>query len=172
MLLKHDLSATSRSIEKLTNGTWKSRIKTYKALFGDVPIELTRAEGELEKIRRLRNSVAHQFGLDQSVIAPNIVAAQTKVPESQLLNWLGLTNQVAIAVDRHLRSEFIGDFETLLLFHRWKVDSKLLLNETGVKIEARLIGDITGFRKFVGFAIGQTPGTDYCRDIRRFYSSL
>ncbi len=48
-------------IEKIVVGEWNNRIIGYKSIFGNVPEILNNNLGDLEKLRVLRNNIAHYF---------------------------------------------------------------------------------------------------------------
>ncbi len=54
----------STYVQPLVKGTWQQRIIEYEKLFGSAPQEFTSRQADLEKFRKMRNSVAHHFGRD------------------------------------------------------------------------------------------------------------
>ena len=48
-------------IEKIVVGEWNNRVIGYKEIFGNIPEILNNNLGDLEKLRILRNNIAHYF---------------------------------------------------------------------------------------------------------------
>lgn len=64
-VLKHNNNNNYSFFDKsksITKGTWAQRISNFKKIFKVVPQELIDAESDLEKMRHLRNNMAHAFG--------------------------------------------------------------------------------------------------------------
>lgn len=173
MLLKHGHSMASFTTESITKGDWSTRISQYKKLFGTVPKGLTNAHSELDQIRILRNSVAHRFGFDDDDdLFLKIGSLPKGLSQDRLIKWFGTIDGVASAVEAHLRDSFIGDYETLRLFHLWQDNPNELMRRTGVSFNHKNLSTQIGFRKFIGKYSNQYPGTDYCREVEAFYKSL
>lgn len=103
-------------------GEWPSRFSQYKALFGRAPSKLQDNIGELEKIRILRNGVGHAFGRNiRNEEHPLSTEAGTseRLSELQFKQWLGLIDEIAAAIDKHLSQSHIGEFELLWRLHLW-----------------------------------------------------
>lgn len=171
LLLKHGHSLPV-DVSGLTVGTWSARIAAYQKLFKRVPAPLKASEGDLERIRVMRNRVAHQFGAIEELVTPERALQSVSLSESRLTKWLGLVDSVARAIDSHLRVDCIGDFEMIELFHYWRVDHQGVLRRTQISIEPRYSGDSRGFQKFIGGYTGRSTGAKYASGLNAFYSSL
>jgi hypothetical protein len=62
LLKKYGLDADLASHVGLVKGEWSKRLAEYRRLFGRVPEGLREVEGDLEKLRKTRNAIAHEFG--------------------------------------------------------------------------------------------------------------
>jgi hypothetical protein len=87
-------------------------------LFGAVPASLIANVGELEQLRVLRNAVGHEFGR-RNTLYPFLssgVDAQ-RVSEERIKKWLGLIDQIAVALDEQIGSKHVVTFELLSLYY-------------------------------------------------------
>jgi hypothetical protein len=106
----------------IVKGTWPDRVARYKDVFGTVPANLEAAIPELEKLRKFRNGVGHAFGRDIGTVVPLVdlkPASSQRLSEDRLKRWLGVSESVAKAVDRHLVGSHVGSYELVRLYHDW-----------------------------------------------------
>ncbi len=175
------LSHVKRGIEMdfdpngAAQGEWSKRISYYRTKFGSVPKVLADSESELEKMRKTRNRVAHEFGLDGGGHPYGFLsnAKPSSISPALLKKWLGLVDDVAKAVDAHLVSEFVGDFETLELLHLWKSGERQLMASTGVTMAPKELAGARPFMKFLAKATKRSVnGKQYYQGLEEFYSSV
>lgn len=143
-------------------GERPQRAKNYQKLFGSVPREISENLTELDALRRVRNSVGHEFGR-QSAVRDQIMAepVRVRVSEKRLVKWLALVELVARAVDGHLSNEFIGEFESILFYHKWKATPR--------KGPAASLSEARALQKALGQAFGSPPSQQFCQDLIAFY---
>jgi hypothetical protein len=103
--------------QTVTKGRWPARLAAYKKLFTNAPPELVDNIGELDEMRKVRNSVGHTFGRGGEIHEVDDRRMQ-RLAEPRLKKWLGIVDQVGLALDRDLGHRFIGEFEILLEYHR------------------------------------------------------
>jgi len=153
----------TKEIESLVRGEWKSRIASYKKIFGTDP--LTGMEQGLDKLRRIRNDVGHSFGRDINWLHFSEDIVLTRLPlieDVELQQYLGLVECAADAVEADLASRFVGAYETLRLYHVWR--GKLGINES--------IGErAVRFKKKFGRAIGDSVPKYHARQLIEFYEN-
>ncbi len=143
-------------------GEWQSRIAAYKRLFGDCPLVIESNISELEFVRRTRNGVAHTFGRgvdDYEALAQAKPRGQTTLKEERFLKTLGLIDDIAKAVEKHLRPH-IGDYESVYFFHNW-----LKSNPFKVKTDKALRIEFVKLHN-------NTVGKPYCTELRTYYGNL
>jgi hypothetical protein len=148
-------------------GEWSKRLASYQKLFGTVPAQLTALEGDLDRMRNIRNGVAHSFGRDHNLFEDPLRMAEdraVRLTEATLLQWLGNIEQAAGAIDEHLLRAHLGDFELLWHFKRW---GELPRSEK----EPRY-AETTAFARFLSRTFGSTPGREYCRQLARYYEQV
>lgn len=154
----------SKSVESIVHGEWSGRISAYNRLFGQVPAELSGAVGQLEKIRKMRNGVAHKFGRDIGAYTQRCCPSPdplARLSERRMKDWMGLLDDVVEAVDLHLTSRHIGDYELLWYFHDWK--RKQWQSNSDL---------VRSFKKSVARVLGNGPSMSYCRSVVTHYNSL
>jgi hypothetical protein len=77
--------------------------------------------GELEKLRKLRNSVAHAFARDiDEAQNPEIIGLRKmlRLSEDCLVKNLTLLDSSAEAIDQYLLGSHIGEYELVYLYHK------------------------------------------------------
>ena len=115
----------------------------------------------------IRNGVAHSFGRDNRYFEDPLVDASTRaerLSETTLLNWLGVIDQAAAAVDQHLLPQHVGEFELLWHYHRWQALPRAQ-REPGN-------GEWRAFSRHINRTFGMTPGPTFCRQLRGYYDLL
>lgn len=122
--------------EALTKGEWSARISAYSKQFGSCPRILHDSVSELEKIRRLRNSVAHAFAreIDEAKNPENLqVGLMNRLAPTNLFKKMDILTKCANAIDKQLIENHIGEFEMVLLYHRMqpKFSKKSSVGEKG-----------------------------------------
>lgn len=149
-----------------TKGTWESRLNSYKKAFGYVPEYLIENISLLEKIRKIRNDVAHAFGRDIEASRKN--NELTKLPIAKLtrekfLKLEEVTWKSAVEIDKHLNANHIGEFEAILFYHKMypSLNKKIHSNE-----RAQL------FKKKLGQFGDAPPSKEFCKDLVIYYEKL
>lgn len=151
LLLKYSASYSDLS-KQCTIGEWSKRTARYKALFNDTPPELKSNEGNLEKMRKLRNNIGHAFGRDikksREKGVKQIKAIET-LSTKQLKEYLNVVYDVAVGIDRHLLKNHIGAYEIIYCFHKLKesFSSKHLSSERAAAIKKKVGKDGPGISK-------------------------
>lgn len=154
------------AIEACTKRDWSSRLSAYKKYFGRCPKYLLNKVSELEEIRNLRNSVAHAFGRDIS--ASRKQGELTTLPISRLqrdrFHFLqAVVWRSAKAIDAHLNTFHIGEYQALLFFHNIYEDLNQSVhpNQRAIELKKRLgrFGD-------------QAPGKEFCKGLVQYYEAL
>ena len=144
VLTKYQLQAGDRPTEPLTKGEWPSRLAAFRKYFGEIPSELKSNEGTLETMRRRRNQVAHEFGLDTSSLSPEAAIllgarrptapnmSTVSITDTTLKKWLGVLDVSAEAIDGYLLPHFIGGYELAAIYNEWKRNGDALYKATGI----------------------------------------
>lgn len=112
-----------------TKGDWNTRIQHYERLFGGAPAKLKEYTKELNELRRMRNGVGHAFGRgvdDYDNGLQTELKPMMRLSEDRFCSWLRMAEEVTAAIDGHLKTEHIGQYELLLYYHKWleKKDAK------------------------------------------------
>lgn len=148
-------------------GQWSKRLSGYGKLFRTVPATLRSCESDLERMRVIRNGVAHSFGRDTRYFEDPLVDGATlaeRLSEPSLLKWLGVIEQAAMAIDEHLFSQHLGEFELLWHYHRWQA--------LPAAQRALGSGEWRAFSRHINVKFGMTPGPDFCKELRNYYNQL
>ena len=112
--------------ESVTKGTWAQRISAYKKLFINVPQSLIDFESDLEKMRHIRNNVAHAFGrgIEESRSRNNKdVQPIERLSMDRLQKYMSIIRKVAKEIDKQLLSSHIGEYELVYFYHKEKINS-------------------------------------------------
>lgn len=108
-------------VESFTKGEWPARVSAYEKSFGAVPSEVKQSVGRLEKLRRLRNNIAHAFARDiDEARDPEMITlnAMIRMSPGVLAKRMKMLSDCAIAIDRHLLADHIGEYELIYLYHQ------------------------------------------------------
>ncbi|MBV9822169.1 MAG: hypothetical protein JO144_07995 [Actinobacteria bacterium] len=185
LLLKNSIPVPERSTEPLTKGEWPARVSRFREWFSMAPLALEQNLGELEKLRKRRNNIAHEFGLstpnDLSTHSALVLAARGSamngqgpaVSEGELTRWLKLVNETALGIDDLLRTQFIGGYEIAALYVDWQADPSAFERRLGVDISSSGKGSLTKrFGKFASAVLGKIVTHTYATEVARYVRSL
>jgi hypothetical protein len=161
ILKKHAHSYAERA-EPCLKGEWQKRISAYRQVFGTVPQFFPDNLTALERLRKLRNDVGHAFGRQSKPVVIGEIdfrIAPKKLKQDSFLKQLHLIHEAAIAFENHL-SPIIGAYESLCLYHWWKVGLAKTPND-----QPRL------FKKHYVKTTGITAGIDYVESLIHWYDA-
>jgi hypothetical protein len=153
-------------IIKCTKGNWQSRVNEYKRLFGKAPSVLESSISDLDKIRNIRNEVAHSFGRDIEESRRRMEVTTLpikKLSDKKFLEYQELTFNVAKEIDRHLLCEHIGEYQMLLYYHELYQSLDKTIHPSH---RAR------AFRKKLGGHLGFAAGQVLSKELVDYYESL
>lgn len=106
-------------INNCASGDWNKRARQINNIFS-AGATLNINTLELNKLRRLRNSVGHSFGRKsniQSNTYGGLAIQSERLAEDRLKKWLKLIEETAIQIDEKLCRNYVGTFEFSLLYH-------------------------------------------------------
>lgn len=149
-----------------TKGNWSARLAAYERLFGRSPKAFSSNISALEKIRAIRNNVAHAFGRDIEA-SRNQQEVKTlpieKLSRDSLLKLQKAVWVVAKSIDIHLHRFHIGEYQALVFYHGMYPS---LRKDVHPSIRA------IALKKQIG-GFGATPaGKEYCKGLVQYYESL
>jgi hypothetical protein len=130
MVLKYNSNSEYSFFEKselITKGTWDKRISYYKEIFGTVPLTLSSNVSDLERMRKIRNNVAHAFGrdIDQTRARTTLdMLPIERLSEERLQKYMALIRKISKEVDNQLFNNHIGEFELIHFYHKNKHNLK------------------------------------------------
>ena len=117
-------------IKQCTQGCWSKRISSMRKLLGELPPSLENSIGELEKIRLLRNKVAHAFGRNikeaRNYVYSDIPRIE-RLSEKRFLHCHDLLKKIAHDLDQQIMRKHIGHFQILYYYHTMK--KQALMND-------------------------------------------
>ena len=128
--------------------------------------QLTNRISELERMRQLRNGVAHSFGRDPAYFEDPMVPAgePVRLSERRLLGWLSIIEECAEAVDDQLFRSHIGEFELVWRYHRWKDEPREMIDKR--------YSTSAAFSRVVMRGFGSGPGRGFCKDLISYYDAV
>lgn len=153
-------------ISACTKGTWESRINAYQRYFNYVPDYLLQHISELDKIRALRNDVAHAFGRDiaESRRTGEVsILPITRLKREVLLKYQTITWKAAKEIDKHLHNNHIGEYQSLLFYHKIYPELNHDLHPSMRAIE---------LKKRIGVHGDIPAGKDFCKELVDYYESI
>ncbi|WP_260513398.1 hypothetical protein [Serratia fonticola] len=168
-LLKHN-KKKPRGLDEIimscTKGTWGSRVNAYKDVFDNVPDFLVENISELDKMRNLRNNVAHAFGrdIDASRERGTIsIIPSEKLSRIKLLRYQSIVWRAAKKIDEHLYKNHIGEYLRLKFFHKLYPS----LNQSSHPSEKAI-----RLKKEIGRFGDVSAGKEFCKGLVSYYESL
>ena len=161
-LVKNDkLLDFDDQVTKMTRGEWARRISAIKRNFGS-DFGLTSECSGLDKIRILRNKVAHTFGRTAMDFKEFLFTVDPgpleRISQRRLLKILGDIDRIAEKIDKTLCEKHVGAFEYLLMFDQF---SRKIINKDD---------KVNRFRKEIGKMLGSSYGKDYYKGLGRFFA--
>lgn len=153
-------------VESCTKGTWQSRLNAYERAFGMVPGYALANISELEKMRSIRNNVAHAFGRD--IEESRRIGEVTTLPISRLkrerfLKLQEVAWKVSKAIDDHLQNSHIGEYQALRFYHELY---PTLNHDCHPSIRAM------NLKKAIGKHGDVPAGKDFCKELVAYYEGL
>lgn len=165
MILKYNTQNNYSFIDKsaeITKGTWSQRISNYKKTFNSVPESLKENEAALEKMRKLRNNVAHAFGRDidetRARETTDILPIE-RLSEERLQKYMEIIRIVSKDIDKQLLSNHIGDYELIHYYHTQKSN----VNEQN---------KVQQFKAMINSLYIENKNHDYCKRLIEYYNEL
>lgn len=156
----------TQQLNDVCKGDWNSRIAAYKKLFTNIPLDLEKNALELDKIRVLRNNIAHYFSRTKSKYENPIVFKSERiinVSHNYIKKSMKTVHCVVKAIDKHLYFDYIGSYEILKYFVNYK-DTSIDSMTSGNKAK--------WLQKLVGQNGIQPVGTEYYKKLISYYESL
>lgn len=154
-----------REVISCTKGEWFGRVSAYKKIFGKVPNTLVEFCGELDEIRKIRNSVGHAFGRDiegsRDHSVKNIMSMGS-VSLKRAIAYKKIVWRVAQSIDRHLLAGHIGEYQILRFYH--------IERENFSKTNSK--EHMVDFRKAIGRSGAELRGRQECEEIVEYYSKI
>ena len=151
-------------VKSITMGTWESRINAYERLFDFVPDYLRTNCSKLDRLRVIRNRVAHAFGREIEASRTSDLKTQpvAKLSQSRMLEYQNLAWNTAREIDKHLEKH-IGEYQSLLFYHdmRAKVDHMKENNDRAFHL-----------RKALGRLGELPPGKEFCQKLVEYYEAI
>jgi len=155
-----------RQVEDCTKGDWQSRLKAYESIFGTAPAIMTSRLGELENLRNLRNKAGHAFGRDIEEARQHGVKDLPpieKLSPAATRRFQGLIWKVAKAVDEHLLTNHIGEYQVIRFYHNLypSLDKAVHPSERAIVL-----------KKQIGKFKAQSAGKKFCKELVTYYENL
>ncbi|WP_316896820.1 hypothetical protein [Pseudodesulfovibrio indicus] len=109
-----------KKVSECVVGTWSSRSKAFKGLFGQDFKRFVENTSDLDKIRNLRNGVGHTFGrnIKEFSYLFDEDRGMARLSEKRMKKYLKLLMDIAVDLDQYLLKNFIGSFEAIYYYHR------------------------------------------------------
>ena len=154
-------------IEEIVVGQWNKRVIRYKEIFGNIPKILDSNLGDLEKLRILRNNIAHYFGRDKKVYENPILFEKEpiiRVSHERLLKYFKLIYDVVDSIDTHLYKNYVGSYDILKCYvlHKREIENKNM----AVGEKAKWL------QKLIGHGLLMPVGAQYYKDLMKYYEGL
>lgn len=168
-LLKYDHKIKEKDYKNkiidCTKGDWNSRLNGFTQLFPNIPNVIQQNLSDLEKIRKLRNDVAHAFGRDieESRNYENVmIKPMQTLSVKACSHYHHILFTIARNLDEYFLNNHIGNYEPLRFYHN--LFPKIRNLDKGHKL--------VSFKKSIGNQKIDTFSKDFCRQIIIYYNNL
>jgi hypothetical protein len=164
MVLKHSTNTDYSFFDKselITKGTWNQRISNYQKLFGSAPAILTTSIPELEKMRKIRNNVAHAFGrdIDKTRARDTLeLLPIERLSEIRLQKYMEIIRKISKAIDKQLLTNHIGEFELIHFYHK---------NKSSLKVGQ----EIKDLKTKINSLFVENRNQQFCTDLINYYEN-
>lgn len=174
-VLKNNISFDfSKAVESCTKGEWSVRNNNIKRLFKDIPTIFEKECGTLDKIRKLRNDIAHSFGRnieDSHDIERLDRISMAAMNDNVLLKYWDTIDECVKELDIFLINNHIGEYQLLLFYHKYHdiAFKNIDIDSKSIKEKANI------FRKFYGQKTQkgpQTYGALFWKGLVEYYESI
>jgi hypothetical protein len=164
-VLKHRVSEDYSFYDKsdeITKGEWSTRSANYGKIFGQIPVELGSNIVALDKMRKIRNNVAHAFGRDINLSRARSTWKMLEIErlsQDRLKRYMEIIRKVARGIDAHLLEYHIGSYEMLHFYHvnKDKFESSKKLYDFKAELNSLNV---------------KNKGIVYCKDLVNYYNSI
>lgn len=165
MILKHktntDYSFFDKS-ELITKGSWPQRISNYEKIFNSVPTTLASSISDLEKMRKIRNNVAHAFGRDIEKTRARETFEMLpieRLSEIRLQKYMDIIRKISKEIDAQLLTNHIGEFELIYFYHR-------------IKSELRTNYEIQDLKTKINSLYVEQRNYTFCKELIKYYEQI
>lgn len=149
-----------------TKDTWGARLSTLKKLYKLLPQRFTDNEGELEKMRNLRNKIGHAFGRDINAsheYAQLTIAPMEKFSSGAFQKYQTIIRTIVRDLDQLIMTEHVGNFQPLYYYHTVK-DTFMNPDDRDKRVNE--------FKNMIGGKTGEFYTRDFCRQVDSYYRNL
>jgi hypothetical protein len=184
-LKKRDIQIAQPNLTSIVQGDWNSRISSLERLFGSVPSLLKDSRSELESIRRMRNSIAHDFGSRDSdgIVPPSVslitgaradrlVVPRHGLSQDRLIRWVELLTDISIALDAQLTAQHIGEYEIPAVYLDWKKSPDAYEKALGITLKGVKKSHDQRFSNFISRALDAGYSPSYVRGLEKCIASI
>jgi hypothetical protein len=168
-ILKHGHSQAfdfRQHVVSCTKDHWSKRLAAYERLFGRSPKFFSSNISALERIRNIRNNVAHAFGRDIEA-SRNQLEVKTlpieRLSPNSLMQLQRVVWQLVKAIDVHLHLFHIGEYQALAFYHNIYPSLRKDLHPSMRAIE---------LKKKMGVFGAEAAGKEFCKGLVRYYEAL
>ncbi|MGI3067222.1 hypothetical protein ACRTEL_22730 [Vibrio diabolicus] len=153
-------------VTSCTKGTWDSRASAYERAFGNIPKYLKNNLSDLDKIRNIRNNVAHAFGrdIDESRRKGELTTLPIeRITCQRLMKYQSIVWKTAKSIDVHLQNFHIGEYQAVLFYHSLYPSLNHNVHPSMRAVE---------LKKKIG-QFGEAPvGKDFCKGLVEYYENI
>jgi hypothetical protein len=145
---------------EITKGTWQQRISALEKSFSVEMTDTRTKIDDLEKTRKIRNSIAHYFGrdLNDSNLLQFIHLKNVSLKEESLISYFDLFYNVAEELDSKMII-YIGDYEILRFY-------------TSILLKKRHMDARSLKKEINNIKLWENKGSEYCESLIKYYDGL
>ena len=158
-------------VRPCVTGEWDKRRSNFEMIFNcEIPI-IRKNIKQLEKLRLLRNDIAHAFGRSLRVTKNHEKVEAYKLPKmtyKKLIKYQIIMFKIVEHLDDYLLKNHIGQYQLILYYHNWKIKNKMTFKFNNTQIQ--YFG--TNFRKDLGQYRKIATKKTFAKDLVSYYENL
>ena len=166
---KHKIDHTEY-VTGCVKGTWLTRINNLEKIFNtNFPI-IRNNLNHLERLRNIRNDVAHAFGRSIKDTENHEIVNKYALPRmtfERLIKYQSLISKIVEAIDDYLLKNHIGQYQLILYYHRWRIEKKKTYTLNSFQIQTYSMN----FRKDLGQYRRTSTHKKFAYDLACYYES-
>ena len=160
-----------RYVRPCVTGEWDKRRMNFEKTFDcEIPI-IRKNIKQLEKLRQVRNDIAHAFGRNLRITKNHEKVEAYKLPKmtyKKLIKYQSMMFKIVEHLDNYLLKNHIGQYQLILHYYNWKIKNRMTSKFNNTQIQFFSIQ----FRKDLGQYRKIATQKKFAKDLVTYYENI